>query len=101
MGKMQQQLSEELHFNVMYCLDVCKHARPARGISLGTHTIHTRAHTYTHAVPGVFLSSTHTIVTPEPYRLGELHTKSSLCLLPVNPIWLLAVTELHYYLPTA
>ena len=52
-------------------------------------------------MPGVFLSATHTIVTPELYRLGELQTKSSFCLLPVNPIWLLAVTQLHYYLPTA
>ncbi len=58
-------------------------------------------HTYTQAVPGVFLSSTHTIVTPEPCRLGEPQTKSSFCLLPVNPIWLLAVAQLHYYLPTA
>lgn len=72
-------------------------ARPMTRISAGTFT----NHVYTHAVPGVFLSWTHTIVTPEPYRLGELQTKSSFCLLLVNPIGLLAGTQLHYYLPTA
>lgn len=62
----------------------------------GTHTS-----TNTHAEPRVFLSVTYTIVTTEPCGLGKLQTKSSLCLLPANPMWLLAVTQLHYYLPMA
>lgn len=58
-------------------------------------TISQGSQTYTHAKPGVFLSVTHFVITPELCGLGKLQTKTYFCLLDVNPIWLLAVTQLY------
>lgn len=56
--------------------------------------------THTHTNHVVSRPVTSAFVIPELDGLGKLHTMSSFCLGPVNPIWLLAAAQLHYYLPT-